>query len=117
MTSLTTRQRDILQLLVESNEPLSSADLAKQMNLTSRQVNYGLKGVRGWLEQRDVDLKVTPGVGAKLLLTSEKCDQLLRELATDSKFHLVLSIEERQQLIAFIMLVAREPLILYQLST
>lgn len=116
MTSLTTRQRDILQLLVESSKFLSSADLAEKMNLTSRQINYGLKGVRGWLELRGIELKVTPGIGTKLLLTSEKYDQLLHELATDSKFHLVLSIEERQQLIAFIMLVAEEPLILYQLQ-
>jgi len=116
MTSLTTRQRDILQLLVESNEPLGSADLAKQMKLTSRQVNYGLKGLRVWLEQRDVALKVTPGVGAKLLCSHEKCQELLHELATDARFQLVLSVEERQQLIALILLVAEDPTILYQLQ-
>ncbi|MBE2222357.1 MAG: PRD domain-containing protein [Anaerolineae bacterium] len=116
MTALTTRQRDILQLLVESNEPLGSADLAGEMDLTSRQVNYGLKGLRAWLEQRDVTLKVTPGVGAQLVCSPEKCRELLRELATDDRFQLVLSVEERQQLIALILLVADEPLILYQLQ-
>ncbi len=116
MTSLTTRQRDILQLLVESSEPLGSADLAEEMKLTSRQVNYGLKGLRVWLEQRDVKLKVTPGVGAKLLCSPEKSRELLRELTTDDRFQLVLSVEERQQLIALILLVAEEPLILYQLQ-
>jgi mannitol operon transcriptional antiterminator len=116
MTSLTTRQRDILQLLVESGEPIGSADLAKQMKLTSRQVNYGMKGLRVWLEQRDVDLKITPGVGAQLLCSPEKCKELLRELTTDAGFQLVLSVDERQQLIALILLVADEPIILYQLQ-
>ncbi len=116
MASLTTRQRDILQLLVNSNEPLGSADLAKQMELTSRQVNYGLKGLRVWLEQRDVTLKVTPGVGAQLLCSPEKCQELIQELAANARFQLVLSAEERQQLMALILLVAEEPLILYQLQ-
>jgi mannitol operon transcriptional antiterminator len=116
MTSLTTRQRDILQLLAESNEPLGSAELAKQMKLTSRQVNYGLKGLRVWLAQQNVTLKVTPGVGAQLLCTPEESRVLLREIATDTKFQLVLSVEERQQLIALILLVAKDPLILYQLQ-
>ena len=116
MTSLTTRQRDILQLLVESNEPLSSADIAEAMKLTSRQVSYGLKGLRVWLEQRDVTLKVIPGIGAQLLCPPEKCRELLHELGSDAQFQLVLSVEERQQLIALILLVAEEPLILYQLQ-
>ena len=116
MTSLTTRQRDILQLLAEANEPLRSADLAQQMKLTSRQVNYDLKGLRVWLEQQDVTLKVTPGVGAQLLCTPEESRVLLSEIATDAGFQLVLSIEERQQLIALILLVAEEPFILYQLQ-
>ena len=115
-SSLTTRQRDILKLLVESNEPLGSADLAKQMELTSRQINYGLKGLRVWLEQRNVMLKVTPGVGAELLCSSEKSLELLGELAADDRFQLVLSAEERQQLIALILLISEEPFILYQLQ-
>lgn len=116
MTSLTTRQRDILQLLVESNRPLGSAILAEQMKLTSRQVNYGLKGLRIWLEDRDVLLKVTPGVGAQLICSREKRRELMRELATGARFQLVLSVDDRHQLIAFILLTAQEPLILYQLQ-
>lgn len=116
MTSLTTRQRDILQHLVETSEPLSSADMAKRMKLTSRQVNYGLKGLRVWLEQRDVTLKTTPGIGAELLCSPEKCLELLGELAADARFQLVLSVEERQQLLALILLTAEEPFILYQLQ-
>lgn len=116
MTALTTRQRDILQLLLESNRPLGAADLAEQMKLSSRQVNYDLKGLRVWLEQRDVTLKVTPGVGAQLACSREKYLQLSQELVAETGFQLVLSIEARQQLVALMLLAAEEPYILYQLQ-
>ena len=72
MTALTTRQRDLLRLLLESNKPLGAADMADELQLTPRQVNYGLKGLRGWLARRDVLLNSTPGVGAELICSAEK---------------------------------------------
>jgi phosphocarrier protein FPr len=49
MASLTTRQRDLVQILLKTEEPLGAADLAKRLQLTARQVTYGLKGVKRWL--------------------------------------------------------------------
>ena len=116
MTALTTRQRDMLHLLLESSAPLGAADLAERMQLTPRQVNYGLKGLRSWLAQRNVNLEVTPGVGAGLACSPDQQRALERELTAEANFQLVLSVEQRQQLIALILLVANEPLILYQLQ-
>jgi hypothetical protein len=49
MTSLTTRQRDLLHLLLDADAPLGSAELAANMQLTARQVSYDLKGLsRGY---------------------------------------------------------------------
>lgn len=116
MTTLTTRQRDLLRLLLESNRPLGAADMAYELQLTPRQVNYGLKGLRTWLARRDVLLNSTPGVGAELICSAEKCQALVRELEKGKSFQLVLSIEQRQQLISLTLLVADEPIILYQLQ-
>ncbi len=116
MTALTTRQRDILHLLLETDEPVVAADLAEKMKLTSRQVNYGLKGLRLWLEQRDVTLKVTPGMGAELRCSREKYLELSQELATNAGIQLVLSVEERQQLLTLLLLATENPFILYQLQ-
>lgn len=116
MTTLTTRQRDLLRLLLESDKPLGAADMADELQLTPRQVNYGLKGLRSWLARRDVLLNSTPGVGAELICSTDKSQALVKELKEGERFQLVLSIEQRQQLIALTLLVADEPVILYQLQ-
>ena len=114
MIALTTRQRDLLQLLLEAGEPISSADIAEQMQITTRQVNYGLKGIKQWLAQRDVRLQVTPGIGVELGCSPTKYQSLQEELKNQADFQLILSAEQRQQLFALHLLFSSEPFILYQ---
>ncbi len=116
MTALTTRQRDLLQILLDTDHPLGTADLASRMSLTPRQVNYGLKGLKSWLEQRDVTLKVTPGVGVLLDCSQDTVASLANELTTATQFELILTAGQRQQLVALVLLDIAEPLILYQLQ-
>lgn len=116
MVTLTTRQRDLLQLLLQSEAPLGAADIAYQLQITPRQVNYGLKGMEGWLQQYGVDLKVTPGVGVTLESTASQRRTLTQELNASAEFQLVLTAVERQQLIAFKLLTHHEATILYQLQ-
>lgn len=116
MTALTTRQRDLLQILLDTDKPLGTADLAAQMSLTPRQVSYGLKGLRSWLEQRDVTLKVTPGVGVLLDCSQDTVANLALELDTAVQFQLILTAGQRQQLITLVLLDINEPVILYQLQ-
>lgn len=71
-----------------------------------------LKGVKQWLTQRDVALNATPGVGVATNCTPEQSNQLFTELATESGIHLVLSGEQRQQLLSLLLLDAQEPLII-----
>ena len=112
MISLTTRQRDLLRHLLESEDTLVIADLAGQMGLSARQVNYGLKGVRSWLEQRGIPLRITPGIGIELITTSTKRDELLNELKSGEEYELVLSAGQRRQLIALQLLNNSDPTIL-----
>ena len=114
--ALTTRQRDLLQILLDAQAPLGAAELAAQMKLTPRQVNYGLNGLKQWLAGRNMRLNATPGVGVTLDCTPDQYDNLADELATKSRFQLVLTAEQRQLLLALILLVADEPFILYQLQ-
>jgi mannitol operon transcriptional antiterminator len=116
MVMLTTRQRDLLRLLLAANAPQVTGELAAQMNLTPRQVSYGLKGLDQWLAEHDATLNVTPGVGVSLDCPSEQQHALLKDLSTESDIQLVLSLEQRQQLLAIILIVAIEPVILYQLQ-
>jgi transcriptional antiterminator len=116
MSALTTRQRDLLTLLLESSDPLVAASMAERLQITPRQVNYGLKGLREWLAQRDIQLSATPGVGAEIICTTEAGEALLQELLQTNHFQLVLSIEQRRQLLALTLLLSAEPPILYQLQ-
>jgi mannitol operon transcriptional antiterminator len=111
---LTTRQRDILQLLLDAERPLAAADLAEAMHLTPRQVSYGLQGLKQWLAQRHLTLKVTPGVGVALDCSAAQNASLARELQTSTRVQLVLKPDQRQQLLALLLLDTAEPAILQQ---
>lgn len=116
MASLTTRQRDLLQALIKAKAPTGADDLAAEMRLTSRQVSYGLKGVKRWLSQRDIELKITPGVGVKLSCSPEQSEMLRQDIASLGNMQLILSAGQRQQLLALILLVADKPMFLSDLE-
>ncbi len=116
MSSLTTRQRDLLGLLMDADTALVTADIARQLQLTPRQVNYSLKGMGPWLQQHNVQLDVKPGVGIRLALSSDQQQKLYRTLNKKDSYQLVLNANQRQQLLAYYLLLADEPLILYQLQ-
>lgn len=116
MSALTTRQRDLLQHLLDAEGPLASGALAERMDLTPRQVSYGLKGLERWLARREVQLDVKPGVGVALDCSREKASELRKELNGRKQFQLILSPEQRQQLLALLLLDAQEPFILQQLQ-
>lgn len=116
MVSLTVQQRNLLRHLLNAPAAVAVAELAEQTNLSSRQVAYRLKSVKVWLAQRNVDLKSTPGVGIEINCPLSQRKTLLDELTTQSKFQLVLSAGQRQQLLALHLLAAGEPLILHRLQ-
>lgn len=113
MAALTTRQRDILRLLLDANRPLATAELAEKMHLTPRQVSYGLKGLEQWLARQEATLEVTPGVGVTL---NQRSDKLLHAFGAEQQLQLVLNPEQRQQLLALLLLDSGEPFILHQLE-
>ena len=116
MSTLTTRQRDLLQILLKTQTPLGTPALASQMQLTPRQVNYDLNGLKKWLAGRNIAINATPGVGVVLDCTTAQHDALVGEIDIDPNFQLVLTAGQRQQLLALILLDADEAYILYQLQ-
>ncbi len=116
MVSLTIQQRDLLHELLNTDTPVVIADMAGQMNLIPRQVNYRLKPIKTWLAQRDAVLKTTPGVGITIECSPTQRLSLLHELDSQSNFHLILTPGQRQQLFALNLLTASEPFILNRLQ-
>ena len=115
MVQLTTRQRDILKVLLSTSDPIRTSDLASEINLTTRQVNYSLKGLKSWLMKNNTILQTTPGLGVRVNCQSPQKAVLIEQLTFNENIQLVLSPEQRQQLICFLLLINPEPVILTQI--
>ena len=116
MMTLTTRQRDILKMLLERNRPIGAVELAGLLRLTPRQVNYSIQGVKLWLQQHNQDLMVVPGVGFSISASVEQGRALAQEISLASGVQIVLSVSQRQQLLALFLLTHPKPVILSQLE-
>lgn len=104
MPALTTRQRDILQILLQSDAPIATTAIARRLDMTARQINYSLKGIQRWLGFYDADLKFMPGVGVELVCDNETHQSLLNDLSQNADFQLILSAEQRRQILAYALL-------------
>ncbi|MEM7117403.1 MAG: PRD domain-containing protein [Chloroflexota bacterium] len=116
MVSITTRQRDLLHILLQSKTPLVAAEIAERLRLTPRQVSYGLRGMQSWLTQRGITIQVTSGVGVSLVGSAKQRLALAAELEAKPNFQLVLVADERHQLLALQLLTSQTPFILLQLQ-
>ena len=116
LPALTNRQRDILKILLEAGKPISSVELAGLLRLTPRQVIYSMPAVREWLKQHNEDLNIHPGSGFSLIITRKQALDLQQEINFHSSTQIVLSISQRQQLLALFLLIKPGPFILSQLE-
>ncbi|MFU8826230.1 MAG: BglG family transcription antiterminator [Brevefilum sp.] len=116
MSALTTRQRDLLSALIDADAPIKADNLATELNLTIRQVTYALKGIKQWLKQHEIDLDIKPGVGISLQFAPGQLEMLQTELYSSKFLQLILSAEERQQLLALFLLVIDQPKYLSELE-
>ena len=116
MISLTTRQRDLLQFLLQADTAVVTADVGRHVGLTPRQVTYSLKPIKLWLVEHNADLDMIPGVGVQVACAPDSRENLLTELAAQENIRLQLTPGQRQQLLTLNLLTVTEPLILYQLQ-
>ena len=95
---------------------MGSVELAKLLHITPRQVNYSMKGVKVWLKQHGQDLQVMPGAGFAVNLTTSQTQTLFQKINVNTDVQIVLSVSQRQQLLALFLLSQTEPVILAQLE-
>src|SRR6476659_9012784 len=116
MVSLTTTQRDLLNLLLTTEPAVSISTIGEALGLTPRQIHYSLRELKSWLSQRNAPLRYTSGVGVQIICAADHKRHLLSELSSHARFQLILSPGQRQQLLALHLLTTSEPLILSQLQ-
>jgi mannitol operon transcriptional antiterminator len=116
MVSLTTTQRDLLNLLLTTEQAVSVSTIGEELGLTPRQIQYSLREIKTWLSRRNAPLQNTSGAGVQIICAADQKHRLLRELRSQAKFQLILTPGQRQQLLALHLLTTLEPLILSQLQ-
>lgn len=116
MMPLTTRQRDILRIMLDVNKPIGSVELAGMLHISPRQVAYSMKGIRVWLKEHHQDFAILPGVGFALAVNPDQARALNQEINLHSSVQIVLSVSQRQQLLALFLLTNFKPFILSQLE-
>jgi mannitol operon transcriptional activator len=116
MLTFTTRQREILRILLDANRPVGSVEMAQLLHITPRQVTYSMKGVRVWLREHGQELDVLPGAGFAVKLTPTQTKSLFQKINIHPDVQIVLSVSQRQQLLALFLLSQAEPVILAQLE-
>lgn len=116
MSQITTRQRDLIQILTNSNDNIGISTLADYLGLSPRQVQYDLVQIRPWLGKRGITLVMKPGVGVQLGISEVQKTQITTELLHSTKIQLVLTPQQRQQLILFLFLTSDEAIILNHLT-
>jgi mannitol operon transcriptional antiterminator len=117
MCYLTSRQYSLLKTLIEVDKPLSLLALGGKVKLTSRQINYNLQGLQHWLKDVDMPVHITSGSGIYLDCSLEQRQQLASRLASQKLVRLVLSGDERCQMLALVLLLSQEAMILAQMQT
>src|SRR5512134_2562383 len=98
MITFTTRQREILKIILDVKRPIGSVELARLLHITPRQVNYSIKGVKVWLKQHGQDLSVLPWVGFSVNLNADQSQALFQKINVHSDVQIILSVRQRQQL-------------------
>jgi mannitol operon transcriptional antiterminator len=102
--------------LLDASAPLGAAEIATQVELSPRQVNYNLKSIKGWLAQQKIAMRVTPGVGVELDCSPEQSASIQQEIFSKSSLQLILSAGQRPQLLALLLLTSSEPVVLLHLQ-
>ena len=116
MAHITTRQRDLIQILINSENVIGISTIADQMGLSARQVQYDLVQIRHWLKSKNTELLMKPGVGVKLTIDQDNKQNLVNELHNSKRVQLILSLKQRQQLLIFLFLIADDSIILNNLQ-
>jgi transcriptional antiterminator len=95
---LTTRERDILNLLLRETNPITTSVIAERLQISPRKVRYSLKGVQNWLtNQGDCELISTRNVGVQLVGSTVFVEELGENLLSNSTYRLILDSAQRQQ--------------------
>ncbi len=108
--------QNILLLLAKAHSPLTSGQIASELNITSRIVHYRLERVEHWLTNKNIALIKKPGEGISLGIDENKRQDLLKELSSMPVGSVFLVPTERLQIMILTFLFSTQPIVVKQLE-
>ncbi len=79
MIDLTQRQKNIIKILLDSNNYLTMKDISKTLGLSTRTILRNFKEIEKWFKENDFKLSIKTGVGL-LINENEEIKQYILEL-------------------------------------
>ena len=103
-------------LLLQSQTPLASAEIASQLDITPRMVRYSLRSIERWLQEKDIRLIRKPRFGILIDAPGRVKRDLIGELEQLTGYSLLLSPSERLHILVLCLLMNDQPLLIKQLE-
>lgn len=114
--ALTSRQYNILRLILRETSAISINEISIRLDLSKRQISYDLPIIENWLRIRNTALEKKPGRGIYILADVKTKDLLLRSLSERSETWVIPTPSERITIIEFLLLISDEPVVIEHLS-
>jgi mannitol/fructose-specific phosphotransferase system IIA component (Ntr-type) len=96
---ISSRTVRILDYLLRTEEPISTAQVASHFELSISQVRYRLRHLEPWLQARDLELLKRPRVGIRIDASDADREALLAELQQLEGYEIVLDPGERRAML------------------
>jgi transcriptional antiterminator len=109
MVSLDSRSVRILKSLLGSDSVTTTSDIADLLGMSPRMVRYRLDKVENWLTGNGLTLHKESGVGLWVEGEEEKISRCQQDLQYISGYELILTPEQRHQILRFYLLLENTP--------
>lgn len=116
MAALDTRSRDILLILLNSETPVSSSEIATRIGTTARVINYSLHSVEFWLGRKGHTVRRKSGIGIYLDIPCDKKKTLVKEVEKIKGYDLILTPLERVRFLKLYLLTESQPLLVKSIA-
>ncbi len=108
LKEISSRQKRILSILLESKKPVTVKRLSKEINVSARTIHRELSGLKKIVKKHGLQLETRTGVGSCIRGTEEAVNKFRKLLAEVKVRNKELTPEERQTLIIQELLAAKE---------
>ena len=116
MFSLTTRQISILKYILHENESVTMSSIADHLDIPKRSVRYDLDRVEAFLLTQQIPISRIRGRGIEIFASENRKRELLADFVNPPLNQIILSPDERLELVIFMLLDSAEPLVIKELQ-